>query len=84
MLEFLFRLVVETVKFAFRVLMILGGLLLPALGNAAISFFSTDADTQREEEERMSYEANEMERELANGNDDRMLQKNFRDVYGDL
>lgn len=48
MLEFLFRLVVETTKFAFRVLAVLAGFLLPAVGNAAHAFFRQETEPEEE------------------------------------
>ncbi|GKS73249.1 hypothetical protein AVME950_00155 [Acidovorax sp. SUPP950] len=79
MLEFLFRLVVETIKFAFRILMILGGALVPALGSAAHAFARTEEDGS----EGMVFTANDADRAFFSGEIDAFERRAYRDRLGD-
>ncbi len=81
MLEFLFRLVVETIKFAFRLLMIVGGLLFPALVNAGISVVaSTDEEPG---DEAMATPVSCANTAFANGEIDGFGLRAYRDMNGE-
>lgn len=79
MLEFLFRLVVQTVKLSFRLLIILGGALVPAMGNAATAF------SRREEEsgDGMVFTSHDADRAFFNGEIDAFERRAYRDRLGD-
>ncbi|WP_026432938.1 hypothetical protein [Paracidovorax oryzae] len=79
MLEFLFRLVVETVKFAFRLLMILGGALVPAMGNAASAF----ARKEENGGDGMVFTSHDADRAFFNGEIDAFERRAYRDRLGD-
>ncbi|AVS67393.1 hypothetical protein C8245_18425 [Paracidovorax avenae] len=81
MLEFLFRLVVQTVKFAFRLLMIVGGLLLPALVKAGISVVASSDDEPADEA--MATPVSCANTAFANGEIDGFGLRAYRDMNGE-
>lgn len=84
MLDFLLRLFVSTIKFAFRVFMILGGAVFSGLGNAALAIFSHSEDNAQESV--MSTTMNSPEAELGSGDIDvfelKAIHDRYRDIYG--
>ena len=80
MLEFLFRLVIETAKFLLRIFMILGGALLPAMGNAALAFFRNGDEPK---DEVFITSGRDAELAFAEGKIDAFQLRAYRDMYGD-